>query len=79
MRLLELKDWQALFDIPTFADKRIYLFNEQGGGYVVQAGKDWKLISTNKLENGCMASPAAVGKIIIVRTKTHVYSLGNKD
>jgi hypothetical protein len=26
-----------------------------------------------------MASPAAVGKNIIVRTKTHVYSLENKD
>ncbi|MEY4788597.1 MAG: hypothetical protein RLZ61_815, partial [Planctomycetota bacterium] len=69
----------AFWTSPLFADGRIYLFNEQGGGYVVQAGKDWKLVGTNKLENGCMASPAAVGKIIIVRTKTHVYSLGNKD
>lgn len=69
----------AFWTSPLFADGRIYLFNEQGGGYVVQAGKDWKLVGTNKLENGCMASPAAVGKIIIVRTKTHVYSLGFKD
>lgn len=64
---------------PMYADGRIYLFNEQGSGYVIQAGKDWKLLETNKLENGCMASPAAVGKNIIVRTKTHVYSLEIKN
>jgi outer membrane protein assembly factor BamB len=69
----------AFWTSPMYADGRIYLFNEQGSGYVIQAGKDWKLLETNKLENGCMASPAAVGKNIIVRTKTHVYSLEIKN
>lgn len=64
---------------PLLADGKIFLFNEGGEGFVVDPAKDWKVLQTNKLEEGCMASPAAVGNLLIVRTKTHLYALEKKD
>jgi outer membrane protein assembly factor BamB len=64
---------------PVEADGHIYLFNRDGTGYVAQAGRTWKLLSTNRLEEGCMASPAIVGKTLIVRTIHHLYCIGHKD
>jgi len=45
---------------------------------VVEPGREWKVLATNKLADGCMASPAAVGKSLLVRTKTHLYCLEKK-
>jgi len=64
---------------PLLADGKIYLFNEQGEGFVVDPIKDWKVVQTNKLDSGCMASPAAIGKQIILRTTTHLYCLESKN
>lgn len=64
---------------PLLADGKIFLFNEGGEGFVVDPVKDWKVLQTNKLEDGCMASPAAVGNLLIVRTKTHLYAIEKKD
>ncbi len=60
---------------PILADGHIYFFNEDGAGYVVQPGSEWKLLASNRLGDGCLASPAAVGRLLIVRTKSHVYCL----
>ena len=32
-----------------------------------------KIISRNKLDDGCMASPAVVGDSLLVRTKQNLY------
>jgi len=34
-----------------------------------------KVLATNKLDEGCMASPAVVGKAIYLRTRTHLYRI----
>ncbi len=67
----------VFYSSPLFADGKLFLFNEQGSGFVVKPEKDWKILQTNKLDSGCMASPAAVGMGIILRTKTHLYLLEN--
>ena len=64
---------------PLLADGKIYLFNEQGESFVVDPVKDWKVVQTNKLASGCMPSPAAIGKQIILRTTTHLYCLESKN
>lgn len=64
---------------PIFAEGRIYLFGEETGHCrVIAAGREFKLLAGNKLDAGCMASPAAVGKSLFVRTKTHLYRLESK-
>ena len=34
--------------------------------------------TSNRLDDGCMASPAAVGKSLFLRTKTHLYCIEKK-
>lgn len=60
------------------AENRMYLFNVNGGASVVELGDRFNLIATNKLDSGCYASPAIVGKSLIVRTRTHLYRIEKK-
>ncbi len=60
---------------PLIADGRIYFFDAWNKCYVVEPGDTFRLLATNRLESGCMASPAVVGKALIVRTKTHLYRI----
>ena len=60
---------------PVCSEGNIYLFNKSGGCTVVKASDTFQPISTNKLEKGCWASPAIIGKSLIVRTATHLYRI----
>lgn len=60
---------------PTYAEGRLYFFNENGHGPVIEAGRHFKVLAENKLEAGCMASPAIAGQALFVRTKTHLYRI----
>lgn len=60
---------------PLIADGRIYFFDTWNKAYVVEASDTFKLLATNRLEAGCMASPVPIGKSLIVRTKTHLYRM----
>jgi hypothetical protein len=60
---------------PICAENNIYLFNTSGGSTVVKASDDFQVVSTNQLENGCMASPAIFGKSLLIRTTTHLYRI----
>ncbi len=61
---------------PTIADGKLYLFDHDGKGHVFLADGSKTLLASNSLETGCRASPAAVGKRLIVRTVTHLYAIG---
>ena len=63
---------------PIISEDKIYLFDEKGGGYVLSATPELKLLSANVLDDGCKASPAAVGKSLFVRTQTSLYCLEAK-
>lgn len=69
------KFWAA----PLYAEGRLYLFDEDGLGHVVAAGRAWKKLATNQLRDGCRASPAVSGNALFVRTFTHLYRLENKE
>jgi len=60
---------------PIYAGGRLYFFDELGSGVVVKPGRDYAVEATNRLADGCMASPAAVGNALYVRTRTHVYRI----
>lgn len=62
---------------PIFAEGRLYFFNENGFGSVIEAGRTFKVLAENKLENGFMATPAVAGKALFVRSKTDLYRLEN--
>lgn len=60
---------------PIYAEGHIYLCDQTGTTHVLEAGRQFKKLASNRLADGCMASPAAVGKSLIVRTKTHLYCI----
>ena len=60
---------------PILADGRLYFFDARGKATVVQSGATFSVLATNILDAGCMASPAVVGRSLIVRTKTHLYRI----
>jgi outer membrane protein assembly factor BamB len=64
---------------PIYADGRLYLFDNEGTTTVGAVGRTWNKLATNKLDDGCMASPAVAGKSLFVRTKTHLYRIEKKD
>jgi outer membrane protein assembly factor BamB len=63
---------------PLAAEGRIYCFSEEGKATVVQAGRKFKVLAENKLDDGFMASPALAGKAFFLRTRTHLYRIENE-
>ena len=58
---------------PVSAEGRIYFFDEGGAVQVIEARRAFAQLATSRLDAGCMASPAIVGRSLIVRTKTDLY------
>ena len=63
---------------PIYADGHIYFVSESGPTSVVEATKDLKVLAVNELDGTCMASPAASGKALFLRTRTHLYRIEQK-
>jgi hypothetical protein len=62
---------------PLAADGRIYFCDARGKTMVIAPGDSLQVLAQNELADGCMASPAAVGKALILRTKTSLYRIEN--
>jgi len=60
---------------PVYADGRLYFFNQQGTTTVLEPGRAFRVLATNTLANGFMASPAIYGRAFYLRTKTHLYRI----
>lgn len=60
---------------PIYADGRLYFFDQQGTTTVLKPGRKLEVLATNTLDGGFMASPAASGKALFLRTKTHLYRI----
>ena len=58
------------------SDGKIYATGDNGSVYVLQAGKDFKLLSKHTLGETCMVSPAITDKIIFFRTQEHLIAVG---
>ncbi len=68
----------AFWASPIAACGRLYFFNDAGTTYVGEGGRSWKLLAENRLDDGCMASPAVAGESLFIRTKTHLYRIDEK-
>lgn len=60
---------------PVWAEGRLYFFNENGHGIVIEAGRQFKVLAENKLDGGFMASPAVAGSALYLRSRTHLYRI----
>ncbi|HEY8550364.1 MAG TPA: PQQ-binding-like beta-propeller repeat protein [Vicinamibacterales bacterium] len=60
---------------PLLAGNRLYLFSEEGKTTVIEAGRAYKVLAENQLDDGFMASPAVSGNSLFLRTRTHLYRI----
>ncbi len=58
---------------PLLAAGKLYFFNKQGKTTVLQPGAELKILATNSLPDGFMASPAVVDNTFYLRTRTRLY------
>lgn len=58
---------------PLWADGRIYIGSEDGTVSVLAPGDTFERLAVNQLEGRIMASPAAVGRELYIRTATDLY------
>ena len=61
---------------PVASDGRIFVSNNDGTTFVVQAGEEFELLSTNELGERITASPAISGNDLIYRTDSNLYCIG---
>lgn len=58
-----------------YTDGRIYSFNRDGKTTVFRAARKYEILAANTLDSGFMASAAVSGKVLFLRTKTHLYRI----
>ena len=63
---------------PTLAAGLLYFPSENGKTYVVKADPKHEVLGSNKLADGCRATPAFVDGKIYLRTFTHLYCIETK-
>jgi len=63
---------------PVFADGRLYCLGQDGAAVVIAADRTFKKLAENRLDAGCMASPAVSDDALFVRTTTHLYRLQDR-
>ena len=61
---------------PVAADGRLYLANEDGDVFVIQAGPKYVELARNTMNEVIMASPAISDGLVIIRTLGHVWGIG---
>jgi outer membrane protein assembly factor BamB len=60
---------------PVAADGRIYFAGETGEVYVLRAGPEFELLTTNAMDEVVMATPAISGGLLVIRTLAHVVGI----
>jgi len=64
---------------PVYADGRMYWCSEEGQVFVLDPGREFKLLATNRLDGRLLASPAVADNALIFRTDTHLYRIEQSD
>jgi outer membrane protein assembly factor BamB len=60
---------------PLVGDGRIYFFTKAGSTIIVEASREYKMVSRADLGEEIMASPAATRGSLVLRTKGYVYRI----
>jgi outer membrane protein assembly factor BamB len=64
---------------PVSADGRVYFQNEAGVGYVVEAGRTFRLLAENDLGEPSLASYAAADGTLFIRTGGHLWRIRSRE
>ncbi|MEO9595838.1 PQQ-binding-like beta-propeller repeat protein [Rhodopirellula bahusiensis] len=73
-----LPDISSVYASPVAAADHVYFTGRDGTTLVLRHGDELEAIATNKLDDEIDASAAIVGDQIFLRSKSHLYCIGNK-
>jgi len=65
----------AFTSSPWAYNGKIFALSEDGDTFVMQAGKDFKVLGKNTLDEMCMATPAIARDSLIIRTASKLYRI----
>jgi outer membrane protein assembly factor BamB len=60
---------------PVASGGRVYFCDREGRTTVIQSGRTFQRLALNELEQGLMASPAAAGDALYLRTRDYLYCI----
>ena len=63
---------------PLLADGKIYATSEDGTTTVLKAGDTFEILAVNRLDDYTLASPAAVGNQLFIRTAEYLYCIAKR-
>ena len=69
------KHWAS----PLYAGGNIYFFSMEGRVSVISAGREFKVLARNEFDNEFIASGAVAGNALILRSRTHLYCIEDKQ
>jgi outer membrane protein assembly factor BamB len=64
---------------PLFSDGRIYFQNEEGVTSVIQPGRTFVRVATNRIEDATLASMGVAGGAFFLRSQTALYKIVQRD
>lgn len=66
---------RAIYASPVAADGRVYFPGRDGNTLVLQHGREFKVLATNRLDDGFDASPALAGNSLFLRGREFLYCI----
>jgi len=63
---------------PWGCNGKVFCLSEDGDTFVVQAGKEFKIVGRNRLDEMSLATPALANGSLILRTQQHLFRLEKK-
>jgi hypothetical protein len=74
------KQWQerlggGFASSPILADGKVYVGNRDGEVFVMRPQSTFELVATNQMDSDIMATPAAVGEQLLIRTRKSLYRI----
>ncbi len=60
---------------PWAYDDKVFCLSEDGDTFVIQAGRDYRMLGKNSLDELCMATPAVARGSLLIRTESKLYRI----
>jgi hypothetical protein len=60
---------------PWAYNDRVFCLSEDGDTYVVEAGREFKIVGINRLDEFCLATPAVADGNLLLRTASRLYCM----
>lgn len=70
-----IENFENIYASPVAAGNRIYAVSRDGSAVVLEAGPEFSVLARNTLDDSFSATPAVVGKSLVLRGEKHLYRI----